>query len=394
MFMKETGNREQQTVFYLTTKANYTMISTINNQPSTNTFFLGKKVLITGHTGFKGSWLSLWLQSLGAQVVGFALAPPSNPSLFEVANVGLGMTSIIGDIRDLAHLRAVFTEHQPEIVIHMAAQALVRYSYVEPVETYSTNVMGTVNLLEAVRMTPGVKAVVNVTSDKCYENKEWAWGYRENEAMGGFDPYSNSKGCAELVTAAYRQSYFNPSTFNDKHSTAIASARAGNVIGGGDWAEDRLIPDIMRAISAGRPVNIRNPHAIRPWQHVLEPLSGYLLLAQRLYEEGAAFAEGWNFGPNDEDAKPVQWIVEQLTQAWGEGASWVVDGGDHPHEAHYLKLDCSKAKAQLDWHPRWRLDETLGKIVEWQKSYQQGADMKAVSLQQITDYQTGFCGRL
>ncbi len=371
-------------------------MSTINIKPSTNTFFLGKKVLITGHTGFKGSWLSLWLQSMGAQVVGFALSPPTTPSLFDVANVGAGMTSIIGDIRDLDSLRAVFAEHQPEIVIHMAAQALVRYSYDNPVETYSTNVMGTVNLLEAVRMTPGVKAVVNVTSDKCYENKEWAWGYRENEAMGGFDPYSNSKGCAELVTAAYRQSYFNPSTINRSSSTiinqplpAVATARAGNVIGGGDWAEDRLIPDIMRAISAGQPVRIRNPHAIRPWQHVLEPLSGYLLLAQQLYEEGANFAEGWNFGPNDEDAKPVQWIVEQLTQAWGKGAGWVVDDGDHPHEAHYLKLDCSKAKAQLDWHSGWRLDEALGKIVEWQRAYCDKEDMKAVTLAQINTYLKG-----
>lgn len=348
-------------------------------------FWQGKRVLLTGHTGFKGSWLSLWLQSLGAQVVGFALAPPSNPSLFEVANVGAGMTSIIGDIRDLAHLRAVFVEHQPEIVIHMAAQALVRYSYVEPVETYSTNVMGTVNLLDAVRMAPGVKAVVNVTSDKCYENKEWAWGYRENEPMGGFDPYSNSKGCAELVASAYRSSFFNADKYHE-HGVALASARAGNVIGGGDWAEDRLIPDIMRAISEGRPVNIRNPHAIRPWQHVLEPLSGYLLLAQRLYEEGAVFAEGWNFGPNDEDAKPVQWIVEQLTQAWGGGASWVVDGGNHPHEAHYLKLDCSKARAQLNWHPRWRLDETLGKIVAWQRACKNKKDMRAITLQQISAY--------
>ncbi len=333
--------------------------------------------------------MSLWLQSMGAYVVGYALAPPTVPSLFDVAKVGLGMTSIIGDIRDLEHLRAVFAEHQPEIVIHMAAQPLVRYSYIEPVETYSTNVMGTVNLLEAVRSTPSVKAVVNVTTDKCYENREWAWGYRENEPMGGYDPYSSSKGCAELVTAAYRNSYFHPSTFNNKHSTAIASARAGNVIGGGDWAEDRLIPDIMRAISEGRPVHIRNPHAIRPWQHVLEPLSGYLLLAQKLYEEGAAYAEGWNFGPNDEDAKPVQWIVERLTASWGEGANWVLDAGDHPHEAHYLKLDCSKAKGRLDWHPRWHLDGALKKIVDWQKCYQQGADMKTVTLEQIDSYLKG-----
>jgi len=349
-------------------------------------FWRGKRVLLTGHTGFKGSWLSLWLQSMGAQVVGYALAPPTEPSLFEVAGVGAGMTSVIGDIRDLEHLRAVFAEHKPEIVIHMAAQPLVRYSYAEPVETYSTNVMGTVNLLEAVRGTPGVKAVVNVTTDKCYENREWAWGYRENEAMGGYDPYSSSKGCAELVTAAYRNSFFNSATFNVKHSIAIASARAGNVIGGGDWAEDRLIPDIMRAITQGRSVTIRNPHAIRPWQHVLEPLSGYLKLAQKLYEEGAAYAEGWNFGPNDEDAKPVQWIVEQLTQSWGEGASWLLDGGEHPHEAHYLKLDCSKAKGRLDWHPRWHLDEALKRIVDWQKQYLYGRDMRAVTIEQIDLY--------
>ena len=349
-------------------------------------FWQGKRVLLTGHTGFKGSWLSLWLQSMGAQVVGYALAPPTNPSLFEVAKVGLGMTSIIGDIRDLELVRKVFTERKPEIVIHMAAQPLVRYSYIEPVETYSTNVMGTVNLLDAVRSSNSVKAVVNVTTDKCYENREWAWGYRENEAMGGYDPYSSSKGCAELVTAAYRNSYFNPTTFNHQHSTALATARAGNVIGGGDWAEDRLIPDIMRAITQGRPVNIRNPHAIRPWQHVLEPLSGYLLLAQKLYQEGAGYAEGWNFGPNDEDAKPVQWIVEKLTQSWGARASWMPDGGEHPHEAHYLKLDCSKAKARLDWHPRWRLEEALGAITAWHRAFQDGKDMRELTLRQIKVY--------
>jgi CDP-glucose 4,6-dehydratase len=348
-------------------------------------FWKGKRVLLTGHTGFKGSWLSLWLQSMGAQVVGYALAPPTNPSLFEVAEADKGMVSVIGDIRNPEHLRAMFAEHKPEIVIHMAAQPLVRYSYIEPVETYSTNVMGTVNLLETVRGTDSVKAVVNVTSDKCYENREWAWGYRENEAMGGYDPYSNSKGCAELVTAAYRNSYFNADKYNE-HGVALASARAGNVIGGGDWAEDRLIPDIMRAIAQGSPVNIRSPHAIRPWQHVLEPLSGYLLLAQKLYEEGACYAEGWNFGPNDDDAKPVQWIVEKLTKAWGEGASWTLEEGDHPHEAHYLKLDCSKAKARLNWMPKWHLDDTLGKIVEWQKQFQQGADMKTVTLEQIDHY--------
>ncbi len=348
-------------------------------------FWKGKRVLLTGHTGFKGSWLSLWLQSKQAQVVGYALAPPTQPSLFEVSEVGKGMTSIIGDIRDLQQLRAVFSEHKPEIVIHMAAQSLVRHSYSEPVETYSTNVMGTVNLLEAVRHTESVKSVVNVTSDKCYENREWVWGYRENEAMGGYDPYSNSKGCAELVTAAYRNSYFHPDKYSD-HGVALASARAGNVIGGGDWAEDRLIPDIMRAITQGRPVNIRNPNAIRPWQHVLEPLSGYLLLAQQLYEQGADFAEGWNFGPNDEDARPVQWIVENLTKAWGNGASWILDCDNHPHEAHYLKLDCSKAKAQLNWCPKWHLEETLNAIIEWHRAYQNNEDMRVFTLDQIQEY--------
>ncbi len=359
--------------------------STVEGVEVNPTFWKGKRVLLTGHTGFKGSWLSLWLQSMDAEVVGYALAPPTNPSLFKVAEIGCGMTSITGDIRDLEHLRKVFTEHQPEIVIHMAAQPLVRYSYVEPVETYSTNVMGTVNLLEAVRSTKSVKALVNVTTDKCYENREWAWGYRENEAMGGYDPYSSSKGCAELVTAAYRNSYFHPDKYKE-HGVAIASGRAGNVIGGGDWAGDRLIPDIMRAITEGKSVHIRSPHAIRPWQHVLEPLSGYLVLAQKLYEEGAAYAEGWNFGPNDEDAKPVQWIVEKLTQAWGEGASWVVDGGNHPHEAHYLKLDCSKAKSRLDWHPRWHLDEALSAIVEWQRAYRDGKAIREITLSQIQQY--------
>ena len=348
-------------------------------------FWRGKRVLMTGHTGFKGSWLSLWLQSMGAQVVGYALAPPTVPSLFEVAEVGEGMTSIIGDIRDLEKLRSIFAEHKPEIVIHMAAQPLVRYSYIEPVETYSTNVMGTVNLLEAVRSAPSVKAVVNITSDKCYENREWEWGYRENEAMGGFDPYSSSKGCAELVASAYRNSYFHPDKYQ-QHGVAIASARAGNVIGGGDWAGDRLIPDILRAITEGKPVNIRNPHAIRPWQHVLEPLSGYLQLAQKLYEEGVAYAEGWNFGPSDDDAKPVQWIVEELTQFWGEGASWALDGGDHPHEAHYLKLDCSKAKARLDWHPKWHLEDALTAIIVWHQAHRDGKDMRAVTLNQISLY--------
>ncbi len=359
--------------------------STVEGVEVNPAFWQGKRVLLTGHTGFKGSWLSLWLQSVGAQVVGYALAPPTNPSLFEVAEVANGMTSLIGDIRDLEHLRRVFTEHQPQIVIHMAAQPLVRYSYIEPVETYSTNVMGTVNLLEAVRNTSSVKAVVNVTSDKCYENREWVWGYRENEAMGGYDPYSSSKGCAELVAAAYRNSYFHPDKYQT-HGVAIASGRAGNVIGGGDWAGDRLIPDIMRAITQGKPVNIRNPHAIRPWQHVLEPLAGYLQLAQKLHEEGAGYAEGWNFGPADEDAKPVSRIVEHLTRMWGEGAQWKLDAGEHPHEAHYLKLDCSKAKLRLGWAPRWNLEDALDKVMEWLRAYFDGQDVREVCWRQIEEF--------
>lgn len=348
-------------------------------------FWNGKKVFLTGHTGFKGSWLSLWLQQVGAQVTGYALRPPTNPSLFEVANVAQGMTSIIGDVRNGDALAWAMHEAAPDIVIHLAAQPLVRCSYANPVETYSTNVMGTVHLLEAVRRTSSVRAVVNVTSDKCYQNNEWAWGYRENEPMGGFDPYSNSKGCAELVTAAYRDSFFNSAQYG-KHHVALASARAGNVIGGGDWAVDRLIPDIMRAILESRPVVIRSPFAIRPWQHVLEPLSGYLLLAQKLYEEGAAYAEAWNFGPDDEDAKPVQWIVERLIKQWGNGASWRLDQGDHPHEAHYLKLDCSKARMRLDWRARWGLDRALDEIAAWQRSYVAGENMRQKTLAQINEY--------
>ena len=348
-------------------------------------FWKGKRVLLTGHTGFKGGWLSLWLQSKGAEVTGYALAPPTERNLFEVAGVGAGMTSVIGDIRDLDKLRAVFQRHRPEVVIHMAAQPLVRYSYVEPHETYSTNVMGTVNLLEAIRGAGSVRSVVNVTSDKCYENREWAWGYRENEAMGGFDPYSSSKGCAELVTAAYRSSFFNPARHSE-HGVALGSGRAGNVIGGGDWAADRLIPDILRAIEADQPVHIRNPGAIRPWQHVLEPLAGYLTLAQHLWDGGAAFAEGWNLGPRDEDARPVQWIVEQLVARWGRGARWQLDGATHPHEANFLKLDISKARARLGWQPRWRLGDALGHIVSWHQAWLDGQDVRALCLQQIAHY--------
>lgn len=352
-------------------------------------FWKGKRVLLTGHTGFKGSWLSLWLQSMDVDLIGYALAPPTLHSLFDVAEVGKGMTSILGDIRDLIKLQTVFSEHKPEIVLHMAAQPLVRHSYQNPVETYSTNVMGTVHLLEAVRNTPGVKAVVNITTDKCYENREWIWGYRENEPMGGYDPYSNSKGCAELVSSAYRSSFFNASS-HVQHGVALATVRAGNVIGGGDWAQDRLIPDILAAFEQGRIVDIRNPHAIRPWQHVLEPLRGYLTLAECLYEQGASFAEGWNFGPVEEDARPVGWIVEQMAAMWGESAQWKVDMGDHPHEAHYLKLDISKARTRLGWQPALRLNDALRLIIDWSKQRQASADMRQLTLNQIQAYQELF----
>ena len=343
-------------------------------------FWRGKRVFLTGHTGFKGSWISLWLQNLGAELTGFALQPPTRPSLFEEARVADGMRSLIGDIRDLSALQQAIQAGKPEIVIHMAAQPLVRYAYQNPVETYATNVMGTVHLLEAVRNTPGVKAVVNVTTDKCYENKEWLWGYREDEPMGGHDPYSNSKGCSELVTSAYRRSFFQ------ENGIALASARAGNVIGGGDWAADRLIPDILRAFEQNQAVIIRNPYATRPWQHVLEPLSGYLTLAELLYTDGQACAEGWNFGPHDDDARPVQWIVEHMVSSWGNGASWQLDGGVHPHEANYLKLDISKAKARLGWQPRWALSAALEKITAWHHAYLAATDMHEFTMQQIANY--------
>lgn len=348
-------------------------------------FWHGKRVFLTGHTGFKGSWLSLWLQHLGAHVTGYALNAPTEPSLFHEAHIANGMKSVIGDIRDLPHLQAAMQAAQPEIVLHLAAQPLVRYSYDNPVETYSTNVMGTVHLLESVRNTPGVRSVVNVTTDKCYENREWVWGYRENEPMGGYDPYSNSKGCSELVTSSYRSSFFNPAD-HARHGVAVASARAGNVLGGGDWAADRLVPDILRAFSTHQRVDIRKPDAIRPWQHVLEPLRGYLTLAQALYEKGPAFAEGWNFGPLDDDAQTVGWIVQTMARLWGGDAQWHLDEGPHPHEAHYLKLDISKAGALLAWKPALRLEQALDWTTHWMKDYLGGQDMRAASLRQIDQY--------
>jgi CDP-glucose 4,6-dehydratase len=344
-------------------------------------FWKGKRVFLTGHTGFKGSWLSLWLQSMGADLQGLALDPPTKPSLFVEANVTAGMRSAIGDIRNYERVLQVVSEFRPEIVIHLAAQPLVRYSYKNPIETYATNVMGTVHLFEAIRQVGTAKVVVNVTTDKCYENKEWVWGYREDEPMGGFDPYSSSKGCSELVTSAYRRSYFAD------NGIALASARAGNVIGGGDWAEDRLIPDILRAFEANRPVIIRNPNSIRPWQHVLEPLSGYLVLAQQLWRNPVAYAQGWNFGPKDEDAKPVEWIAKTLVDLWGGGASWKIDADKSLHEAGYLKLDISKATAILGWSPRWSLDAALEKIVDWSIEVRNKNNAAAICLTQIREYQ-------
>ncbi|MDH4098945.1 MAG: CDP-glucose 4,6-dehydratase [Nitrospirota bacterium] len=340
-------------------------------------FWKGKRVLITGHTGFKGGWLSLWLQRVGAEVIGYALEPPTTPNLFDAASVAQGMTSVHGDVRNLDHLASTLIKHKPEIVFHMAAQSLVRTSYDEPVETYAVNVMGTVNLLEAVRQYGGIRVVINVTSDKCYENSGLDRGYSEDDPMGGYDPYSSSKGCAELVTAAYRRSFFHD------NSTAVASVRAGNVIGGGDWADYRLLPDIMKALMNGQVVKIRNPHSVRPWQHVLEPLNGYLCLAERLWEDGRRFADGWNFGPADEDARPVSWIVERATALWGEATLWEQDGIPQPHEAHTLRLDSAKARNLLGWSPELDLAEALEWTVHWYKQFQR--DKSSVRL--ITEEQ-------
>jgi len=348
-------------------------------------FWRDRSVLVTGHTGFKGGWLCLWLKSLGARVTGFALPPPTDPSLFEVARVADGMTSIIGDVRDYTAVRAAFETARPEVVIHMAAQPLVRLSYEQPVETYAANVMGTVHVLEATRSVGGVRSFVAVTSDKCYENREWSWGYRENEAMGGYDPYSSSKGCSELVVSAYRRSFFNPAD-HTRHGTGVATARAGNVIGGGDWAKDRLMTDLIAAITGGRPAIIRNPGALRPWQHVLEPLRGYMMLAERLWTGAPEFADGWNFGPEDDSVRPVSWIADHLTKLWGEGASWELDGAAHPHEARYLKLDCSKAKAVIGWRPVWDLERSLDQILAWQRALHADRDMGALCRQQISEY--------
>jgi CDP-glucose 4,6-dehydratase len=357
-------------------------------------FWKGRNVFITGHTGFKGAWLCLWLTKMGAVVTGYALLPPTVPSLYELCRVDELITSVTADVRDLSSLKIAMTAAQPEVVIHMAAQPLVRDSYQMPVETYAINVMGTVHLLEAVRHCSSVRAVVNVTTDKCYENREWVWGYRENEPMGGYDPYSSSKACSELITAAYRHSFFTPSGPHTLTSMpAVATARAGNVIGGGDWGKDRLVPDCIRAFLKGEPVHLRNPHAIRPWQHVMEPLSGYLLLAQRLVQEGARFADAWNFGPDDQDARNVEWVVARLCEKWGSNASFTIDGGVHPHEATYLKLDCSKARNLLNWRPRWNLDTAIDAIIQFTKAYRNGMNLRKVCLDQIEQYESTLAER-
>ena len=345
-------------------------------------FWRGKKVFLTGHTGFKGAWLSLWLKDMGALLKGYSFAPNTEPNLFSLATVEAGMESVIGDIRNLNSFAQSMSQFDPDIVIHMAAQPLVKRSYDNPVETYSTNVMGTVNLFEAVRACNSVKAVVNVTTDKCYENREWVWGYREHEPMGGSDPYSNSKGCAELVTSCYRNSFFN-----SPDTASIATARAGNVIGGGDWAADRLIPDIIKSFQKDESVLVRNPLATRPWQHVLEPLSGYLCLAQQLFINGDDFSGAWNFGPLDADVWPVGDVVEYLTKAWQSGARWKLDEVVHQHEAQLLKLDISKARSHLNWSPKWRLETTLDSIVAWYKSRLAGKCARELCLEEIRKFE-------
>lgn len=341
----------------------------------------GRRVLVTGHTGFKGGWLSLWLRELGAQVSGFALPAPTDPSLFEQVRLRELVNHIEGDVRDLNALQQAIGETQPEIIFHLAAQPLVRYSYANPVETFATNVMGTVHVLEGARHTKSVRAVICVTTDKCYENREWVWPYRETDPMGGHDPYSSSKGAAELAIAGYRRSY--------PQGPKIASVRAGNVIGGGDWAPERLVPDIVRALLAGEPPLIRNPSSIRPWQHVLDALSGYLLVAQRLLEGRDELATAWNFGPSAEDARPVGWIVEKMLRAWGSTSGWIHPDAEQLHEAVLLRLDSSKGRAELGWRPALNLEEALDKVVEWHSRVDGGADAREVSIGQLQDYLKG-----
>ncbi len=346
----------------------------------------GRRVFLTGHTGFKGSWLALWLSRLGAQIRGYALDPCTEPNLFALASVSTVVDDVRGDVRDFAQLEAAMTEFTPEVVFHLAAQPLVRRSYADPVGTYGTNVMGTVHLMEAIRKTPSVRAVVCVTTDKCYQNQEWIWPYRESDTLGGYDPYASSKACAEIVAAAYRSSFF-PIDRLPEHHVALATARAGNVIGGGDWSEDRLIPDLIRGFRSGQPVLIRRPSAIRPWQHVLDPLHGYMMLAQELLVQPARFASAYNFGPSDEDVWPVERIASKLAPMWGNGASWTRDSVPGVHEAHVLRLDASKARVELGWKPRLKIEAALDWTVGWYRAWNRGDNMAEFTKQQIGEYE-------
>lgn len=352
-----------------------------------NNIYNGKKVHVTGHTGFKGGWLSLWLKELGAEVIGYSLDPPTQPSFFEAVDLKNKIIHIIGDVKDEKHLLSVFEKYQPEFVFHLAAQSLVRFSYKEPRLTYETNVMGTVNILEAIRKSKSVRAAVIVTSDKCYENKEWIYGYRENDPVGGYDPYSSSKGCAELVVSAYRRSFLNPINQNDR-KIAISSARAGNVIGGGDWGEDRLIPDCVKTLSQNKIINIRNPQATRPWQYVLEPLSGYLLLGSKMHKDGKRYSSAWNFGTNDNDIITVEEIVKSAINNWGNG-DYKVDISSQPHEAGLLKLDTSKARTFLGWKPVYNIYETIERTINWYKRFYEGVkkeELYKITINEIRDY--------
>ncbi len=348
-------------------------------------FWKNKKILLTGHTGFKGSWLTLLLKHFGAKIIGYSLPPPTNPNLFEIAQVFDGIVSIFDDIRNLSNLKKIVSTYKPEIIIHMAAQSLVRYSYKFPVETYNTNVMGTVNVLESVRLTNSANVVLIVTSDKCYDNREWYWGYRESDPLGGKDPYSSSKSCAEIVTNAYRRSFFSLEKYSE-HRVAIASARAGNVIGGGDWGEDRLIPDIMKCWLQKKPVYIRMPHAVRPWQYILDLLIGYLLLIEKLWNNGISYSEAWNFGPDEDNCKSVNWILNKLKEYWGDDATWVLDNNEHPLESVCLKLDCSKTLSKLKWRPVVNISDALKAIINWYKAYSEGANMKDHCYTEIENY--------